>query len=177
MLFNVISSFAIEKVTTQSLIIFSMSIIFQFSVCSLLTLWSLVAAQDWEQQNFGIRNFHQKDDLIANVDEDAPRVVKTNRRHRFRRKKLKDEGNSPGSAPKRIDVSMRRMRGRSHNSVPRQSTIDSSVPTFSSLLAAKPSFAEFKDHNIVATKNNFQLNLVKNSLHSLKVSFYDIVNY
>ena len=161
-----------------------MSIIFQFSVCSLLTLWSLVAAQDWEQQNFGIRNFHQKDDLIANVDEDAPRVVKTNRRHRFLRKKLKDEGNSPGSAPKRIDVSMRRMRGRSHSSVPRQSTIDSSVPTFSSLLAAKPSFAEFKEnfmdklnHNIVATKNNFQLNLVKNSLHSLKVSFYDIVNY
>ena len=36
----------------------------------------LIAEKDWEQENYGIRTVHHKDDLIENIniDENAPKL-------------------------------------------------------------------------------------------------------
>ena len=148
------------------------------------------ACQDWEKEHFGIRNFHQKADLSDNVtiDENAPKVTKR-RRHRFLRKKSKEERVAkepfevPIEVPKKIELKMRK-RGRSRD-LSDQTVLVNQVPTFSSLLAAKPSFAEFKqnfmetlnqdDDNVAETKDNFQLDPeVSDSLRLVKVRLYDV---
>ena len=106
---------------------------------------------DWEQNNFGIRTEHHKDDLInkVNLDENAPRLIKTQKRQRHSRKSTKKH------EKQKLNFRVRgRGRDRSLGDIERPSILtrnplrpqlirDNKV---AASIKNKPSFADFKEN-------------------------------
>ena len=116
----------------------------------------MVWSQDWETQNFGIRTFHQKDDLSDRVaiDENAPRIEKTKKRHRFIPKRTTESRRngirqlpSREEEPSNVKKEIRgRRRGhiRKPQSNPSRGLDIGEDQKSSSLIPTKPNFADFK---------------------------------
>ena len=123
---------------------------------------------DWERDNFGVRTEHHKDDLInkVNLDENAPKIVKTHKRQRHLRKPprnherqrinfrvrgrdLSREFTEKPSAPTRNYPGSQQR----NNDDPEPFTILSDNNNFAaSIIRDKPSFADFKENYFGLTK-------------------------
>ena len=125
----------------------------------LLLVWTVWAdcLTDWEQDNFGIRTEHHKDDLInkVNLDKNAPKLTRSQKRPRHHRRPPRNQEKT------RINFRIRG-RDRSLESIENSSVLsrtDQSSPVSSSFLTDnnfaasidhKPSFAEFKEKFLVS---------------------------
>ena len=151
-----------------------------------MTLLTLAWSQDWETQNFGIRTFHQKDDLSDRVaiDENAPKIEKTKKRHRFIPKKssesrrnnirqLPSREEEPSSALKEVR-GRRRGHIRKPQSSPSRGLDIGSEQKSLSLIPTKPNFADFKQSFMEKSllRHSQETNENKPPLHLEKVSFY-----
>ena len=105
---------------------------------------------DWEQNNFGLRTEHHRDDLITrvNLDQNAPRLVKTHKRGRQMRRPSRNQ------EKKNINFLLRgRNRSLETTRDPPQLMEDevesafslSDNSNFAASIRHKPSFADFKE--------------------------------
>ena len=151
----------------------------------------MVWSQDWETQNFGIRTFHQKDDLSDRVaiDENAPKLEKTKKRHRFIPKKstesrrngirqLPAREEEPSSVKKEVRGRRRGHINRKPQSSPSRGLDIGEDQKSSSLIPQKPNFADFKQSFMEKSLLRHSQEINENQppmapmLHPEKVRFY-----
>ena len=147
----------------------------------------MVWSQDWETQNFGIRTFHKKDDLSdrVTIDENAPKIERTKKRHRFIPKKpTESRRNGIRQLPSREEESSsvrKEVRGRRRGHIRKPQSSPSrgldigEDKKSSSLIPTKPNFADFKQSFMEKSLLRHSQEINENQppmLHPEKVSFY-----